>query len=125
MSGKVDNTKRKYSDILIEIYNEFEVQFPESLEFEEVIQHCIDAWNIANYIERKSKKGYANRVKEQKYPEVMEKIVAYKLDHFKEYKNIIVDFSTENDILQIKSQTFEQHFKSLLSRMINVNPAKK
>lgn len=103
MSEDVNNTKRKYSDMLIEIYNEFEMQFPESLDFEEVIQHCVDAWNIANYIERKSKKGYANRVKGKEYPEVMEKMVAYKLEHFKDCKNIIMDFSLENEMLNVQS----------------------
>ncbi|MGC4129798.1 MAG: hypothetical protein QM564_09675 [Bergeyella sp.] len=103
MSEAVNNTKRKYSDMLLELYNEFEMQFPESLSFEDVIQHCVDAWNTANYIERKSKKGYANHVKGKEYPEVMEKIVAYKLDHFKDCKNIILDFSLENDILNVHS----------------------
>lgn len=114
MSKAVNNTKkRKYSDMLIELYNEFEMQFPESLDFEDVIQHCIDAWNIANYIERRSTKGYANRVKGKEYPEVMEKIVAYKLDHFKDCKNIIMDFSLENDILNVHSVPPQEFYKEL------------
>jgi len=68
---------------------------------------------------------FQKELRAHNYSDVVEKMVEYKLEHFADHKNIIVDFSTENDILQIKSQTFEQHFNSLLSSMININPTKK
>lgn len=121
----IENTGAKYSEMLLQLVEQFDELLPETLTFEDTLEVGIEAWNLAN---NKSSLGgnlFKKELKAHKYNDVVEKMVEYKLEHFAEYNNIIVDFSYENDILQIKSQTFEQHFNSLLSRMINVKPTKK
>ena len=53
------------------------------------------------------------------------KMVDFKLENFSEYNNIIVDCSTENDILKVKTQTQDNNFESLIRQMINIKPTKK
>ncbi|MEX2511500.1 MAG: hypothetical protein WD398_01230 [Cyclobacteriaceae bacterium] len=121
----IENTGVKYSEMLVQLVEQFDQLLPDTLTFEDTLEVGIEAWNLANNKSSLGEDLYKKELKAHKYNDVIEKMVDYKLEHFAEYNNIIVDFSTENDILQIKSQTFEQHFNSLLSRIINVKPAKK
>lgn len=121
----IKNTGSKYSEMLMQLVEQFDELLPETLSFEDTLEVGIDAWNLANNKISLGEDLYKKELKAHKYNDVIEKMVDYKFAHFAEYNNIIVDFSTESDILQIKSQTFEQHFNSLLSRMINVKPTKK
>jgi hypothetical protein len=121
----IENTGAKYSEMLVQLVEQFDELLPETLTFEETLEVGIEAWNLANNKESLRTDLYKKELKAHNYSDVIEKMVDYKLEHFADHNNIIVDFSTENDILQIKSQTFEQHFNSLLSRMININPTKK
>ena len=118
----IENTGVKYSKMLMQLVEQFDELLPETLTFEETLEVGIEAWNLANNKESLGSDLYKKELKAHNYSDVIEKMVEYKLEHFADHNNIIVDYSTENDILQIKSQTFEQHFNSLLSRMINVNP---
>lgn len=121
----IENSETKYSEMLMHLVEQFDAQLPEILTFQETLEVGIEAWNLANNKVRIGEDLYKKELKAQKHSDVIEKMVDYKLVHFANHNNIIVDFSTENDILQVKSQTFEEHFNSLLSRMINVKPAKK
>lgn len=120
-----ENTGLKYSEMLMQLVEQFDEILPESLTFEETLEVGIEAWNLANNKERLNDEMFQKELKAHNYSDVVEKMVEYKLEHFADHKNIIVDFSTENDILQIKSQTFEQHFNSLISSLISINPTKK
>lgn len=121
----IENKGAKYSDMLMQLVEQFDEQLPEALTFEETLEVGIEAWNLANNKINLGEDLYKKELKALKHSDVIEKMVKYKLEHFAEHNNIIVDFSTENYILQVKSQTFEEHFNSLLSRMINVKPSKK
>jgi hypothetical protein len=121
----IENTGAKYSEMLMQLVEQFDGLLPETLTFEETLEVGIEAWNLANNKERLNDKMFQNELKAHDYSDVVEKMVEYKLEHFAYHKNIIVDFSTENDILQIKSQTFEQRINSLMASMININPTKK
>jgi hypothetical protein len=121
----IENTGTKYSEMLMQLVEQFDELLPDTLTFEDTLEVGIEAWNLANNKSSLGEDLYKKELKAHKYNDVIEKMVDYKLAYFAEYNNIIVDFSTENDILQIKSQTFEQHFKSLVSSMININPTKK
>ncbi len=120
----IENTGAKYSEMLMQLVQQFDELLPQKLTFEETLEIGIEAWNLANNKESLGTDLYKKELKAHNYIDVIEKMVEYKLEHFADHNNIIVDFSTENDILQIKSQTFEQHFNSLLSRMINIYPTK-
>lgn len=121
----IENTGAKYSEMLVQLVEQFDELLPENLTFEDTLEVGIEAWNLSNNKVSLGEDLYKKELKAHKYNDVIAKMVEYKLEHFANHNNIIVDFSTENDILQIKSQTFEQHFSSLLSSMININPTKK
>lgn len=121
----IENTGAKNSEMLVQLMEQFDELLPETLTFEDTLEVGIEAWNLANNKESFGADLYKKELKAHNYSDVIEKMVEYKLEHFAEHNNIIVDFSTENNILKIKSQTFEQHFNNLLSSMININSTKK
>ena len=119
----VENNRAKYSEMLIEIINKFDSQLPENLSFEDVIEISIESWNLANNkIFLESKNLYEQELKSHKYPDVVSKIIDYKQERFDNFNNIIIDYSLENNRLQIKSQTQEEHFNSMFKKMILNNP---
>lgn len=93
---------------------------PKELTFQETLDVGIEAWNLANNKAFLIKhKLYEKELKNYTYPEITDKMVAFKLEHYTEFTNIIIDYSTENDILQVKTQNFENHFNSFLK---NISP---
>lgn len=112
-------SKAKYSEMLIDIINKFNSQFPEDLSFEDVIEVSIEAWNLANrkgFLDNKNL--YEQELKTYEYKNVIAKIVEYKQKKFNEYNNIIIDYKLEDNRLQIKSQTQEEHFNSFMRNII-------
>jgi hypothetical protein len=120
-----DHSGQKYSEMLVQLVEQFDELLPENLTYEETLEVGIEAWNLANNKESLGASLYKKELKAHNYSDVIEKMVDYKLEHFADHTNIIVDFSIDNDILQIKSQTLEQRFDSLISSMINIKPTKK
>jgi hypothetical protein len=114
----IENTGAKYSEMLMQIVEQFDEQLPENLTFEDTLEVGIEAWNLSNNKDRLGKELYEKELKAHKHNDIIEKMVEYKLEHFAKYDNIIVDFSTENGILQVKSQTFEAYFNNLISKTI-------
>lgn len=122
----IENSGRKYSEMLMILVDEFDEKLPIELTFEETLEVGIEAWNIANSKEfLQSGNLYEQEIKSCKYSEIVEKMVDFKLENFSEYNNIIIDFSTENDILKVKTQTLENNFESLIRQIINIKPTKK
>jgi len=103
----------------------FDQDLPKELTFEETLETGIEAWNLANRKEFLSEKNlYEKELKAHKNYEIIDKMVSFKLKKFSDFKNIIVDFSTENDLLQIKTQTPENHFDSFFKSIVFSNPKK-
>lgn len=121
----LENTEVKYPEMLVQLVEQFDDLLPENLTFEETLEVGIDAWNLANNKETLGSDLFQKELKAYNHKHVIEKMVEYKLEQFADHRNIIVDFSIENDILQIKSQTFEQHFNSFLSSLLSHKPTKK
>lgn len=122
----VENKGAKYSEMLYEIVQKFDDDFPKELTFEQTLEIGIDAWNLANNKEFLEKNNlFEKEVKNYKYPEVIDKMVSFKLDKFSDFNNIIVDFSTENDVLRVKTQTPENYFDNFFKNIILTNPKQK
>lgn len=49
-------------------------------------------------------------------------MVNYKIDKFSKFNNEIIDFSTKDNILQVKTQTQENRFNSIIKQMVNMKP---
>lgn len=119
----IENKGAKYSVMLYRLVQEFDECLPKALTFEETLEIGIEAWNLANNKEVLEKNNiYDKELKNHKYSETIDKMVSFKLDNFFSYNNIIVDYSTENERLQVKTQTSQNHFDSLLKKIILTNP---
>lgn len=119
----VENNGSKYSEMLYKIVLEFDSELPEELTFEETLDIGIEAWNLANnkdYLEKNNL--YAKELNNHGYSDVIDKMVTFKVKNFSNFNNIIINYSTENDILQVKTQTFEDYFNSFLKRIVLTNP---
>ena len=112
----IENSGRKYSEMLMMLVEKYDEMLPVELTFEETLEVGIEAWNIANNKEFLQSRNFF---------EIVKKMVDFKLENFSEYNNIIVDCSTENDILKVKTQTQDNNFESLIRQMINIKPTKK
>ncbi|AIN75114.1 hypothetical protein [Flavobacterium psychrophilum] len=122
----VEKNGRKYSEMLMKLVEKFDENLPTELTFEETLEVGIEAWNIANNKEfLQSRNLYEPQIKSCKYSEIVKKMVDFKIANFSEYNNTIIDYSTENDILKIKTQTQENNFESIIRQMINIKPINK
>lgn len=122
----IENKGAKYSEMLYKVVQAYDEELPAELSFEKTLEIGIDAWNLANkktFLE--SNNLYQKEIENYEYPETIEKMVSYKLEHFSEFDNIIVDFSTENDTLKVKTQTTENHFNSIFKNIVFAKPKKK
>jgi len=121
----IKNTGPKYSEMLMQLVQEFEEKLPIELTFEETLEVGIKAWNLANnkdFLE--SKNLYENELKGYENHSIIDEMVNYKIDKFSDFNNVIVVYSTIDNILQVKTQTQENHFNSIVKNMININPQK-
>lgn len=109
----IENAGPKYSDMLYQLVEQFDALLPKALTVEDTIEVGIEAWNLAIKKSVLGEDMYKKELKVLKYKNVVEKMVEYKLQHFPDYTNIIIDFSTENYILQVKSKTAEEYFGTL------------
>ena len=120
-----ENTGPKYSEMLMQLVQEFDEQLPNKLTFEETLDVGIDAWNLANNKEYLVTKNlYKQELANYNNHTIIDKMVNFKIERFPKYNNVIVDYSTKGNILQVKTQTQENHFNSIIKQMVNVKSKK-
>lgn len=121
----IKNTGPKYSEMLMQLVQEFDKQLPKELTFEENLEVGIDAWNLANNKEfLVSRDLYEKELKSYKEYNVIEKMVNFKIEKFPKSNNLIVDYNMTNNTLQIKTETQENHFNNIIKQMVNIKPEK-
>lgn len=121
----IQNKGSKYSEMLMNLVEEFDDQLPEKMTFEETLEVGIEAWNLANNKEfLVSRNLYVKELKSHKEYNVIERMVNFKIKKFPKSNNVIVDYSITNNRLQIKTQTQENHFNTIIGNMINIKPEK-
>ena len=114
----IQNTGAKYSEMLMQIVKEFDDKMSIELTFEETLEIGIEAWNLANNKEfLMSRNLYEKELASYKNPSIVNEMVNYKIQNFSDFTNIIIDYSTDNNILKIKTQTQENHFSSILKEV--------
>ena len=120
-----ESAGQKYSEMLMQLVQEFDEKLPEELTLEETLEVGIEAWNLANnkdFLE--SRNLYEKALKEYKNHLIIDEMVNYKLNKFSNFNNVIVGYSLADKILQVKTQTQENRFTSIVKNMININPQK-
>jgi len=115
----IKSTKPKYSEMLMQLIEEFDEQLPNKLTFEETLEVGIDAWNLANNkVFLMSKKLYQKELGNRKNSSVIDGMVNFIKEKFPKFNNVIVGYSITNDVLQVKTQTQENHFSSIIKQMM-------
>jgi len=113
------NVKPKYSEMLMELVAKFDEQMPSAMTFEETLEVGIAAWNFANNKEfLLSHNLYEEELARFEDPTLTEKMIAFKIEKFEESTNIIIDYTTANNILTLKTQTFKNYFNSIIIQSI-------
>ena len=116
-----ENKAPKYSEMLMQLVEEFDEQLPNKLTFEETLEIGIDAWNLANNKDfLLSKNLYKKELESYENHSIINKMVDFKLKEFPNSNNVIIDFSTTDNILRVKTQTQENRFNSLIKQMVNI-----
>src|SRR5680860_312045 len=96
-----EKIKPKYSEMLMQLVHKFDEQLPNNLTFEETLEVGIDAWNLANNKEfLVSRNLYKQELANFKNHLIIEKMVNFKIEKFPKSNNIIIDYSTIDNILQ-------------------------
>ena len=118
-----ENIKPKYSEMLMQLVAEFDKLLPKELTFEETLEVGIEAWNLANNKEFLVVNNlYEDELASFENHSIIEKMVDFKLNKFPKYDNVIIDYSTKENSLQVKTQTQKNPFNSLITQMVNVKP---
>ena len=124
---KEENTtktkKPGYSEMLIQLVQEFEKKMPNELSLQERVEIGIEAWNLAiTKVSLDELNLYEKELKSYKNKELLNEMVNYKLEHFSNLNNIIIDFTLTGNKLQVKSQSPENRFDNLIRAMVNREP---
>ena len=113
------NTSPEYSEMLLQLVDEFERELPESLTFEDTLEIGIDAWNLANrkpFLEDKDL--YEQELKSVQFRLTFEKMVNYKIEKFPDADKMIVDYLIIDNKPQVEVQTYEAFFNNLITQLI-------
>lgn len=121
---KVSNQGVKYSQLLVAFLEPFVDDFKEVEFHEDIFEFVINAWNSANMklILPRSENNDELNVLEKEGIDValLNKMIDYKLTHFKNYTNFIIDYALletdEEPTLQVVTQEQDDYLESLLEK---------
>ncbi|HBK82427.1 MAG TPA: hypothetical protein DDZ41_02335 [Flavobacterium sp.] len=117
----VQNTGVKYSELIEKLLNPF-VKELDKFEFhEDILEFGINAWNIANIkvlLPDQNTDSYFNSFQYDSVDiDLLNRMVDYKISHFKEYTNFIIDYEikeTDNDtILKVTTQEQDSYLQTV------------
>jgi len=118
----VEHNSKSYSEMLLQLVDKFEEELPLDLTFEDTIEIGIDAWNLANRKEfLVDKELYKQELKSGKHGIVIDQMVNYKNEKFEDASEMIVDYSTADNVLKVETKTQEEFFSKLVNQMINLD----
>lgn len=118
----LQNEGKKYSDMLMQLINAFESELNNDDDIQDMFGFAIEVWNAANVkmLIPNDKKGFAKLLNKlsPKQIKFAEKMVDYKIKHFKEYTNFILDYEIEEvegvDVLSVVTISKEQFIAHML-----------
>ena len=104
----------------LEKLEQFDKKLPVDFTLEDSIELGIDAWNLANKKDfLMMEELYDKELKTySKFP-IFEEMVNYKVAHFSEKKDMIVDYNLMDDLLHVKCQTEEDYFNTIVKNMMD------
>ena len=127
----VQNTGVKYSQLLEKFLEPFVDDFKDVEFYEDIIEFGINAWNFANMkllLPKEENDSVFDSFKNEGINiALLNRMIDYKISHFKEYTNFIVDYeleeTIEDPILRITTQEQDVYFKSMFEQFDQENTA--
>jgi hypothetical protein len=121
---EVPNEGEKYSELLQEFLEPFVNDFEDVEFYEDIFEFAINAWNSANMKVllplEENDNSFDSLAENGINVDLLNKMIDYKISHFKNYTNFIVDYeleeTTEDPILRITTQDQEGYLKSMFEQ---------
>lgn len=120
----VPNTGVKYSQLLEKFLEPFVDDFKDAEFYEDIIEFGINAWNAANMkllLPEEENDDLPNALKDSDINvALLNRMIDYKINHFKNHTNFIVDYDLEetigDPILKITTQEQDAYLKSMFEQ---------
>ena len=120
----VPNTGVKYSQLLEKFLEPFVDDFKDAEFYEDIIEFGINAWNAANMkllLPKEENDDLPDALKDSDINvALLNRMIDYKISHFKEFTNFIVDYdleeTIEDPILKITTQEQDAYLKSMFEQ---------
>ncbi len=120
----VPNTGVKYSQLLEKFLEPFVDDFKDVEFYEDIIEFGINAWNAANMkllLPEEENDDLPDALKDSDINvALLNRMIDYKISHFKEFTNFIVDYDLEetigDPILKITTQEQDAYLKSMFEQ---------
>lgn len=117
----VQNKGVKYSELLEQFIAPFANDFANSEDFETIIEFAMNAWNIANMKVLLPEEGTDNAINSVEGEDInfdlLNRMIDYKIVHFKTYTNFIIDFelkeTSADPILSVITQEEDAFFATM------------
>lgn len=124
----IENKGVKYSKLLEQFMTPFEKELEDLEFFEDIIEFSASAWNFANMktiLPTKEENITSYLQEEDINHSLLIKMIAYKISHFKEYTNFIVDFEIEETdglpVLTVITQEQDEYLTEMFEEIEEEN----
>lgn len=125
----VQNKGVKYSTLLEQFVKPFESEFSDFKYYEDIFELAINAWNLGNMkliIPKKEAEILINKMEaEAQDRELLRSMISYKISHFSEYSNFIMDYELSgkqnSPTLSVITQEEDVFFANMAENIKNEN----
>jgi hypothetical protein len=125
------NSDNKYSELLLDLVKPFEYEFPDDLDFVEIISFSVHAWNSGcialTLSEEQFGQLFENHDMSEFQRDLWQRMVDLKKNKFAQYDRVIIDFEIKgkspNTILRVATADFQQYMENMDAELSNLAPA--
>lgn len=122
----VENTDKKYSELLIEFLTPFVLELDSLETYEDIIDFSTKAWNLGNMkqyfieeeVDEPDEDIFKDFLEDDFYSKLLKKMIEYKISDFSEYTNFIIDFELKEadgkTLLTLTTEERKQYMDSIM-----------
>lgn len=121
----IQNKGVKYSTLLEQFIEPFVSEFADTEHYEDILEFAMNAWNFGNMkliLPDGESDAAINVVENQDInTDLLKRMIDYKISHFKEYTNFIVDYelreTSDDPVLSVITQEQDAYLSNMLNAM--------
>lgn len=126
----IQNEGKKYSDMLNDLIEAFENEFPDETDIDDMVGLASTAWNLAcisqSLPEEDFKKMLASNPYPKKMSKILKKMIELKNEKFASYDRYIEDYTLEEKngglVLTVLTQTLKDHVSKIMNENLDFQP---